>query len=125
MSEKVIEKKRINAITMDGKQGFFVPKEIFHGEDCIIIISSSAGDVGEKSFEKIVTKAENKIFICYSGHTGSEKKSSHQKPASIELNFYENKSRLFKSLNKSLDEVITYRTSNSRPKTMEEFLDEL
>ena len=123
MSEKVIERKRINEITKDGESGFFVPKEIFHGEDCIIIISAS--DAHEKSFEKIVSKAENNIFICYSGHTGSVKKSSHQKPASIELNFVEHKSRLYKSVNKSLDEVIAYRTSKSRPKTMEEFLDEL
>ena len=122
MKDKVIEKKMLDEITKNGEQGYFVPREIFHGEDCIIIISANGS--GSESVQSIVSKAENNILLYSSKNTQRKKPIRNtQRKKSIALRVVKPKSPL--SLSKALDEVIGYRLSKHRPKTLEEFLDEL
>lgn len=124
MKDKVIEKKTLEEITKNGEKGFFVPRGIFNGEDCIIIISTDSSD--SESFKDIISKAENNILL-YSPKTFQRNKPIRGtlRKNSIALRVIKRKSPLFKSISKALDEVIAYRLSKHRPKTLEEFLDEL
>ena len=123
MSEKVIERKRLDTITKDGEKGFFVPNEAFHGENCIIIISING--TRTEPIEKIISKAENNIFVYASNSSNVKSFRRNLRENDNELKVVEHKSPLFKSINKALDEVIAHRASKKRPKTLEAFLDEL
>ncbi|SRR6267154_712343 len=126
MKDKVIAEKRLDEITKNGEKGFFVPIEIFNGEDCIIILSVGHHS-GSESFKHIVSKAENNILVYTSKNIERNKPPRRTlRKNSIALKVVKQKSPLYKSINKSLDEVIAYRTtSKDRPKTIEKFLDEL
>lgn len=115
MKTKAVE-KRLNRITRKGKTGYFVPETMFSKDNCIIIVN--AGSEDQKDINAVIKKRSN-IHI-YSAKTA--------KPASIKqinLKTVRNSSSLFKSLSRSLNEVAKHRTEGTRPKTFEEFLDEL
>ena len=100
-----------------------MPNEAFHGEDCIIIISINGSKA--EPIEKIISKAENNIFVYASNSSNRKSFRRNVRENDNELKVVEHKSPLFKSINRALDEVIAHRASKKRPKTFEAFLDEL
>jgi len=116
MKTKSVEKS-LDKITRKGETGYFVPDAIFRKDNCIIIVNSSSEN--QHTVHEIISKGDNI-------HIYSAKRPKSTNPSKrILLKTVRNKSSLFRSLNHSLTEIITHRTKGTRPKTFEEFLDEL
>jgi hypothetical protein len=113
---KTKAEKSLDQITRNGKTGYFVPATMFNKDNCIIIVNADSEN--KQTVNDIITKGDN--IRIYSART-SKRTSSKR----IHLKPVRNSSSLFKSLSRSLNQVTKHRVEGTRPKSFEEFLDEL
>jgi hypothetical protein len=102
-------------ITRKGKKGFFVPEAVFSSENCIIIVTSQSEN--PKDLNAIIGD-ESRLRVYSAAPAQPEN-------AALTLRAFRIRSPLFKSLKKSLNEVISHKRKGSRPKTFDEFLEPL